>query len=120
MPDSPPRAKSLSRRNSSVDTNKIHSSYAWEKISKTHRVQYPICQRCDYMGDITRDSTQGLSVHHITSLSEDITIWDNSDNLLTLCTRCHHIYTELENAGKHGQSQADGHMVRNATQKRFW
>ena len=119
-PTSPPRAKSLSRKNSSVDTNAIHASYEWECISKTHRTQYPICQRCDYMGDITRDSTQCLSVHHITSLAVDLTKWRDDDNLLTLCTRCHHIYTELENAGKHDQSQADGHMVRNATHKRFW
>ena len=120
MPDSPPRAKSLHRRTSANDTNKVHQSSAWKRISKVHRTQYPICQRCEYMGDITQVSTRQLSVHHITPIDQDPTMWDKDDNLLTLCIPCHHIYTELENAGKHDQSQTDGHMVRNATQKRFW
>jgi 5-methylcytosine-specific restriction endonuclease McrA len=72
------------------------------------------------MGDITRVSTQGLSVHHITPIDQDPTLWDKDTNLLTLCAPCHHMYTELEAAGKHTQSQADGHMVRVATIKKFY
>ena len=119
-PNSPPRAKSLHRKHSAEVTNKIHQSSAWKRISRTHRIQYPICQRCDYLGDITQASTQGLSVHHITPLDQDTTMWDNDNNLLTLCIPCHSIYTELENAGKYKQSITDGQMVRKATLKRFW
>ena len=120
MPNLPKRAKALSRRNSSIDTDKVHQSSAWERISKTHRQQYPICQRCDYMGDITKVSTERLSVHHITALSQNINRWDDDNNLLTLCIPCHSIYTHMEDAGEHKQSQADGYMVRDATRKRFW
>ncbi len=72
------------------------------------------------MGDITQVSTQGLSVHHITPLDRAPDKAFNDDNLLSLCIPCHHIYTELENAGKVSQSIADGHMVRLATIKKFW
>ena len=72
------------------------------------------------MGNITQVSTRQLSVHHITPVDRAPDKAYDDDNLLTLCIPCHHIYTELEGAGKYSQSIADGHMVRTATVKKFW
>ena len=115
MPFTPPRAKSLQRTNDSDTTNKIHQTNQWKEISKTHRTQYPLCQRCQYMGFITRASTEQLSVHHIVSLARNINKCYDADNLLTLCVPCHQEFTDLENAGLYDQAEAEGRVVRDAT-----
>ena len=120
MPNLPKRATAFHRRGNSESTNKIHQKARWNRISLTHRQQYPICQRCDYMGDITKVSTEELEVHHITPVDQAPHLWDCGDNLLSLCVPCHNIYTNLESAGEFRQSIVEGQMVRDATRKRFW
>ncbi len=120
MPNLPKRATAFHRRGNSGSTNKVHQKARWNRISLEHRQQYPICQRCDYMGTVSKVSTECLEVHHIIPVDQDMSLWDKDDNLLSLCRPCHQMYTNLESAGKFNQSIRDGQMVRDATIKRFW
>lgn len=120
MPDLPKRATAFHRRGNSDDTNKIHQTARWKRISETHKEQYPICQRCDYLGTVSRVSTEKLEVHHIIPIDQDKDKAFNDDNLLALCVPCHNVYTRMEEAGAFRLSIADGQCVRDATVKRFW
>jgi 5-methylcytosine-specific restriction endonuclease McrA len=112
MPNLPNRAK----RYDKADTREFHSLGEWKRASKAHKAQYPICQRCIFLGIETRESSRRLEVHHITQLEVD---WDrrvDADNLLTVCRPCHRNYTLMENTGKREQSIAEGEEVRDYTQ----
>ena len=65
----------------------------WRKKSKQIRTD------AQYLCDVCRDKKklvyEGLSVHHITPLSEDTSIGYEDTNLICLCSQCH----ELAEAG---------------------
>lgn len=65
----------------------------WRKKSKQIRVD------AQYLCEVCRDKKklvyEGLSVHHITPLSEDTSIGYEDTNLICLCSQCH----ELAEAG---------------------
>jgi 5-methylcytosine-specific restriction endonuclease McrA len=112
MPNLPKRAKALSR----PDTRDFHASNEWVKARNAHRAEYPICQRCTFLGTVTRVSSQELSVHHIIPLELDMDKRTDADNLLTVCVPCHWNYTQLERTGRTQQSIAEGQEVRDHTQ----
>lgn len=65
----------------------------WRKKSKQIRTD------AQYLCEVCRDKKklvyEGLSVHHITPLSEDTSIGYEDTNLICLCSQCH----ELAEAG---------------------
>lgn len=65
----------------------------WRKKSKQIRTD------AQYLCEVCRDKKklvyEGLSVHHITPLSEDTSIGYKDTNLICLCSQCH----ELAEAG---------------------
>lgn len=114
MPKNPPIAK-----HSKTPRAKTHNKYdiiysnQWKKVSKAYRESFPICQRCEYLGQITKRSTMHLSVHHIRGRIKRPDLAFDYDNLLTLCAGCHNGYfTKLEDAGKESQAIEEGEEIK--------
>ena len=75
------------------DAYQFRQRAKWRKKSKQIRTD------AQYLCEVCRDKKklvyEGLSVHHITPLSEDTSIGYEDTNLICLCSQCH----ELAEAG---------------------
>lgn len=60
----------------------------WAKLSRQIRERdHYLCQLCLSAHFI---NSEGLSVHHITPIKEDPSLAYEEENLITLCSACHH------------------------------
>lgn len=72
---------------SKVPEDKLRSRYAWTKKSKQIREDAGnLCEVCKEQGIATYD---GLEVHHIEKLRDNVDGLLDDDNLICLCTRHH-------------------------------
>ena len=114
MPNLPPIAKRNKIAQKAQDkVSKFHASRKWGKIRDSYRQWQPICERCRHLGQITKDSTEKLSVHHIVMLAANYELRDSEDNLLTLCAPCHGHFTVLERSGKAYLAEIQGKEIKN-------
>ena len=111
MPRLPPAAKRMKAKGKD-ESSRYHSSYDWTKRSKSYRQIQPICERCKYLGQLTQESCEKVSVHHIVSIENDSSLMRDEDNFLTLCIPCHSRYTVMENSGNWAQSEQEGQEVK--------
>lgn len=85
------KARNYDRSNN--DAYQFRQRAKWRKKSKQIRTD------AQYLCEVCRDKKklvyEGLSVHHITPLSEDTSIGYEDTNLICLCSTCH----ELAEAG---------------------
>jgi hypothetical protein len=63
----------------------LSPEYAWRKISKQHRKDFPYCWVCQVKGS----KRQRLHVHHLYGRRVD----PNHEHLISLCPGCHEIIT---------------------------
>jgi len=114
MPNNPPKAKS----NRSFSGPDPRTTNRWKETSKSYRTEYPICQRCQYLGTITQDSTRALEVHHIRGLfmaRSEVELWElcfDWNNLLTVCQPCHKRYNQQELNGLQDEAEIEGKEVK--------
>lgn len=67
--------------------DKLRSRYAWTKKSKQIRADAGnLCEVCKDQGIATYD---GLEVHHIEKIRDNIDLLLDDDNLICLCTKHH-------------------------------
>ena len=67
-----------------MDKNKFRSSAAWKhKRAEILKRDHNECKICC-------NNKEGLQVHHIYSLDTHWQLRLDNDNLITLCTKCHH------------------------------
>ena len=72
-------------RNSQAD--RFRNTQVWKRTAKAILERdFHCCRVCFAAGILTN---RGLSVHHIVPLTEDYERRLDSDNLITLCSRCH-------------------------------
>lgn len=86
-----------SNRSSAGD---LRNTYKWRKKRETikHRDKY-ICQVCirkEYFKINNKYEFNGLQVHHIVPYKEDVRLFYDDDNLITLC-KYHHEHAEANN-----------------------
>ena len=113
MPNMPPKAKAKKSTGSMQDkVSHFHASRGWGKVRDCYRELQPICERCKSLNQVTQDSTEGLSVHHIVMIARCWHSRRSEGNLLTLCSQCHSHFTTLERAGKYDQSESEGQEVK--------
>ena len=113
-PNLPPIAKRHKTAQKAQDrVSKFHASRKWGKIRDSYRQLQPICERCRHLGQITKASTEKLSVHHIVMLANDYELRDSEENLLTLCAPCHGHFTVLERSGKAYLAEIQGKEIKN-------
>lgn len=80
------------KRSSQADA--FRNTYEWQKLRAAAKERdHHMCVSCRASGLIV---TEGLSVHHIVPLEEDISQASVMANLATLCPSCH----ELAEAGR--------------------
>lgn len=88
-----PEQKSRNYDRSNNEAYQFRQRAKWRKKSKQIR------EDAQYLCEVCRDKNklvyEGLSVHHITPLSEDTSIGYEDTNLICLCSTCH----ELAEAG---------------------
>jgi len=88
-----PAYKASNYDRSNNDAYQFRQRAKWRKKSKQIRTD------AQYLCEVCRDKKklvyEGLSVHHITPLSEDTSIGYEDTNLICLCSTCH----ELAEAG---------------------
>lgn len=114
MPKNPPIAKlkNQPRKYKNIKGDVIHS-YQWTKCRASYLELYPICQRCQYLNQVTHASVYKLSVHHIRGRIKYPELVFDESNLLTLCSGCHNGYfTKLEDAGKENQAIQEGEEIK--------
>lgn len=61
----------------------------WRTFSHRFRVEHPLCEDCLERG-LTRPSTE---VHHIQKLRDRPELKYDTENLMALCSECHHVRT---------------------------
>ena len=76
------------------DRQKLYGTIEWQELVKFifNRDGY-ICKRCEKAGGI-------LHAHHIKSWAECSASRSNTDNLITVCKRCHHWIHSRKNMKK--------------------
>lgn len=76
-----------------------NDAYQFRQRAKWRRKSKQIREDAQFLCEVCRDKKklvyEGLSVHHITPLSEDTSIGYEDTNLICLCSQCH----ELAEAG---------------------
>lgn len=76
-----------------------NDAYQFRQRAKWRKKSKQIRKDAQYLCEVCRDKKklvyEGLSVHHITPLSEDTSIGYEDTNLICLCSQCH----ELAEAG---------------------
>ncbi|MBQ1294743.1 MAG: HNH endonuclease [Clostridiales bacterium] len=76
-----------------------NEAYQFRQRAKWRKKSMQIRTDAQYLCEVCRDKKklvyEGLSVHHITPLSEDTSIGYEDTNLICLCSQCH----ELAEAG---------------------
>lgn len=76
-----------------------NEAYQFRQRAKWKKKSKQIREDAQYLCEVCRDKKklvyEGLSVHHITPLSEDTSIGYEDTNLICLCSQCH----ELAEAG---------------------
>lgn len=117
MPNRIPKAKLTQKRTpkprySSYNSNDIIYSRKWKRVRQDHLSQYPICERCVYYNNVTRVSTEKMSVHHIKSRIKYRSLALDPDNLLTLCEPCHQYYTGLESSGRSSLAEKQANNIK--------
>ena len=111
MPNAPRTAKpkrlsnsnSYQRKNyrySAYDKNDIIYSRQWKNCKSAYLDDNPICQRCIYHNNVSKNSVINLSVHHIRMRNKYKDLAFDHDNLLTLCNACHNYFSSLETSGR--------------------
>lgn len=85
------------KRTSQADA--FRNTYLWQKVREQAKQRdHHMCISCRASGLIV---CEGLSVHHIVPLEEDIALAAELANLITLCSSCH----ELAEAGMISRAQ---------------
>ena len=83
--------KRTNRYTKHTDNSKVYN-YRWSKLRKAYLMQHPLCQKCLAEGRVT----PATEIHHIKPIStgkdelEKVSIMLNPNNLMALCTKCHH------------------------------
>ena len=76
-----------------------NDAYQFRQRAKWRKKSKQIREDAQYLCEVCRDKKklvyEGLSVHHITPLNEDISVGYEDTNLICLCPTCH----ELAEAG---------------------
>lgn len=70
----------------------IYNSTIWKNLRLSYIMHHPICEYCAKQG-ITKPATEVHHIQYISSgrnLEEMQRIAYNQDNLIALCTECHH------------------------------
>lgn len=113
MPQSPPHASNNRNKPTGYKHSKDDMIFTnrWNKLRNQYREQHPVCERCQYMNDMTKDSVKNLSVHHIYPRNKFPDMAFNTDNLLTLCSKCHGHYNNLELINL-DQAMAEGRQIK--------
>jgi len=121
MPNLPPRAKAKKVVGSTQDRiSKFHTSRNWATIRNYYRELQPICERCKMLNQVTKESTEGLSVHHVVMIARCWHLRRSESNLLTLCIPCHSHFTTLERQGQYDQSEQEGQEVKDYELSHLW
>ena len=72
-----------------------NEAYQFRQRSKWRKKSKQIREDAQYLCEVCRDKKklvyEGLSVHHITPLSEDTSIGYEDTNLICLCSQCHEL-----------------------------
>lgn len=83
-----PNKKKVSvKHDRNADIAKIYNSSKWQKLRAAYFMQHPLCEKC---GAVTQE------IHHIKPISTGKSLAEmqglayNPDNLMALCTECHH------------------------------
>jgi 5-methylcytosine-specific restriction endonuclease McrA len=72
-------------------------TYAWQKASKAHLREHPLCVMCDRVHRVTAATL----VDHIEPHRGDMELFWNRTNWQSLCTTCHSSVKQREEAGGH-------------------
>ena len=86
------------KHDKNADIAKIYNSAKWQKLRNAYLMEHPLCERCLEKGIIK----EAAEIHHKkpistgNSNSEMREIAYDYDNLMSLCTECHHkIHQEM-------------------------
>lgn len=117
MPNNPPKAKSKSKprkriKKDSYDRHDMIYSSGWNRLRDDYKSRYPICQRCEYLNNVTVSSTRNLSVHHIRMRNHYPDLAWCESNLLTLCQKCHGRFSIMENNNQEEQAIKEGEEIK--------
>lgn len=64
---------------------KLYASKTWQQLRRIHLDRQPLCQECKRQGRLTLGNT----VHHLKPHGGAWSLFNNADNLETLCSSCH-------------------------------
>ena len=98
----PKKADNRVKRGANANIAKLYNSQKWQKLRQAQLMLQPLCQHCLENGKVTA----GEEIHHIVPISKGQTLEEqtylayNADNIITLCTECHH---KVHNKMKRGE-----------------
>ena len=75
---------------------RLYQTSAWKNMRKQKLYEHPLCMRCDSYGV----TTPAVDVDHVVPHKGDANLFYNTNNLQTLCHRCHSYKTREEQQGR--------------------
>lgn len=64
---------------------KVYNSTLWKKLRMAHLIEFPLCEECLKEKIIE----PAIDVHHIISFVDNINLAYDTNNLMSLCKKCH-------------------------------
>lgn len=75
----------ISRYQGQHEHKHLYNSKVWRDLRRVHLARHPLCAWCLKQGRLVAGNT----VHHKIPHRGDWTLFNDSNNLETLCARCH-------------------------------